>query len=329
MLSQAGSDHRHAQLVAHIFVIHGAEDDVGVFSGELAHRVHHFVDFLHPQAARRRDVDQHALGTGQIDAFEQWGRDGLFGSDAGTVNTGGVSRSHHGHAHFAHNRAHVFEVDVDEAGEVDDFGDAANGVTQDVIRCLEGLVHRDVLTEHVHQAVVEDDDQGIDVLLQFQDTCLGDLGALAFKTERLGHHGHCQDTHFTRHFGDDRRCAGARSAAHAGGDEGHVRALQRLGDLLAFADGRVASYLRLGARTQPGFAEAQLFVCDATLQGLRVGVGGDEFDAHDAFADHVIDRIAAGTADADHLDHGLRIVHGVFFLDDFKHGHTLSPSQKT
>jgi hypothetical protein len=42
---------------------------------------------------------------------------------------------------------------------------------------------------------------------------------------------------------------------------------------------------------------------NAAVERLRVGIGGDEIDAIDALADHVIDGVATGTADTDHLDH--------------------------
>ena len=41
----------------------------------------------------------------------------------------------------------------------------------------------------------------------------------------------------------------------------------------------------------------------AALQGLGVGIGGDKLHPQDTVADHVIDRIAAGAANAENLDH--------------------------
>jgi hypothetical protein len=37
----------------------------------------------------------------------------------------------------------------------------------------------------------------------------------------------------------------------------------------------------------------------AAAERLRIGVGGDEFNAADAFANHVLDGIAAGATDAE------------------------------
>ena len=52
--------------------------------------------------------------------------------------------------------------------------------------------------------------------------------------------------------------------------------------------------------------QLQLCFCTAVVDGLRVGVGGDEFHPVHAAADHVRDRVAAAAADADDLDHRVR-----------------------
>jgi hypothetical protein len=57
---EAGRDHRHAQVVAHLVVDHGADDHHRVLGGELLDRVHHLVVLLERQARGRGDVDQHA-----------------------------------------------------------------------------------------------------------------------------------------------------------------------------------------------------------------------------------------------------------------------------
>ena len=158
------------------------------------------------------------------------------------------------------------------------------------------------------------------MLLQFGDAGFGDLQALAFEHERLGDDRHGQDAHLARDFGDDRAGAGAGAAAHAGGDEHHVRALERLGNLCALFIRSLTAGFRLGAGAEAGLAETQFLVRNAALQRLRVRVGRQEFNAHHAFANHVIDGVATGAADADHLDHGFRIACQLFFLDDFKHG---------
>ena len=81
---------------------------------------------------------------------------------------------------------------------------------------------------------------------------------------------------------DDRRAARAGAAALAGGDEDHVRALERLLQLVAalrgggLADGRVGA----GAEAARGLrADVDLHVGVRHQQRLRVGVDRDELDA--------------------------------------------------
>ena len=71
------------------------------------------------------------------------------------------------------------------------------------------------------------------MLLQLLDARVGRAAAArAFERERLGHHADGQDAAVARRLGDDRRGAGAGAAAHAGGDEAHVRAFERFLDFL-------------------------------------------------------------------------------------------------
>src|SRR6185437_8024630 len=109
--------------------------------------------------------------------------------------------------------------------------------------------------------------------------------------------------------GYDRRSAGAGAAAHAGGDEHHMRAREVIADLLErLLCGRLSNFrLRSGAEAL-GHLKAHL---DDALrprgrQRLRVGIGDDEIDAREARHDHVVDRVAAGAADATNHDAGLQ-----------------------
>ena len=133
---------------------------------------------------------------------------------------------------------------------------------------------------------------------------LGHLhAALAFEVERLGDDADGEDFLLFRDARDDRGSARARAAAHAGRDEAHVRAVQDLLDLVrAFLGGFHADF-RIGAGAEAGcLADAKLDLGRGfrARQSLRVGVRHDEFDALQVGVDHVVDRVAAGSADADH-----------------------------
>ena len=167
----------------------------------------------------------------------------------------------------------------------------------------EGLVLGDVVAEHVEQLVVEDDDQRVDVGLELRDAGVGRLQApRPFELERLGDHADRQDAHLARHPGDHRRRAGAGAAAHAGGDEQHVRAVDRLADPVDRFLGGGAAGFRLGAGAEAGGAELDQVIRRRAVQRLRVGVGADEVHPLHPLVDHVLDGVAAAAAHADHLD---------------------------
>ena len=106
---------------------------------------------------------------------------------------------------------------------------------------------------------------------------------------------------------DDRRGARAGAAALAGRDEHHVRALQRLLDLVTALVGRAVPGVRIRAGSEPARelrADLQLDVGVAHLQRLRIGVDRDELDALQAGVDHPVDGVRAASTHADDLDHG-------------------------
>ena len=189
LVFQTGGDDGDAHLIAHALVEDGAEDDFSFVGDVVTDGGHDFIHFAHLQRLRGGDVDQHALGASQFDTFQQRASDSLLGGQTGTIQAFGNGRTHHGTTHGTHDGAHVFEVDVDQTLEGDDLGNTAHGVTQHIVGGLEAGFHFSVVTQHVHQTVVENHDQRIDMLFQLGDTDLSGLHALTFKTERLGHDG--------------------------------------------------------------------------------------------------------------------------------------------
>ena len=217
---------------------------------------------------------------------EQRVGDRRFGRRHGAVLARGLAGAHHRLAHLAHHRADVGEVEVDEACLDHQVGDAGDARVEHLVGHREGVGEGGLLVGEPEQVLVRDDDQRVDVLLQLLDAELGRLhAALAFEVERLGDDADGEDALLARGPGDDRRSAGAGAAAHAGGDEAHVRAGEVLDDLVDALLGGGAADLRLRAGAKPfGDLRAEL---DEPLglrhgQRLRVGVGDDELDASQA-----------------------------------------------
>ena len=148
-------------------------------------------------------------------------------------------------------------------------------------------------------------------LVQFGDAVLGDAHpAHAFEVERLGDDADGEDAGLLGAARDHRRGAGAGAAAHAGGDEHHVRALEVIADLVDRLFGRGAPDFRLRAGAEP-FGDGHAHLDDALGLGhgerLGVGVGDDEVDALQPARDHVVDGVAAGAAGPEHGDPRLEL----------------------
>ena len=144
------------------------------------------------------------------------------------------------------------------------------------------------------------------MLGQAGDALLGLAHALAaLKAEGLGDDANGEGATFLGHLGQDRRRPRARAAAHAGGDEHQVCALERLQQLVAgFLGGLLADH-RIAARAQPPgefLAQLQPLHGRRLDQGLGIGVEHPIAHALQVGRNHAIDRIAAATTDANHLN---------------------------
>ncbi len=158
------------------------------------------------------------------------------------------------------------------------------------------------------QPVVGNHDQGVDLLAELGDPCLGLHGPdPSLESEGSGHDPNGQGTQIARDIGNDWRTTRPGAATLARGDEDHVGALQGLLDDAAILLGRAAPDLRVAARAEPTgelLADVELELRVTHEQRLGVGVDGDELHAFEAGVDHPVDGVDAATADADDLDDG-------------------------
>src|SRR5206468_5154826 len=100
---------------------------------------------------------------------------------------------------------------------------ALGGVQQDFVGLLEGVLKRDSLAYNCKQALVGNDDHGVDVLPHLGDAELGLAHALAaFEQERLGDDSHCQGTSFASELAKDGCGTRSSSTTHAAGHEDKV-----------------------------------------------------------------------------------------------------------
>jgi hypothetical protein len=129
----------------------------------------------------------------------------------------------------------------------------------------------------------------------------------ALEEEGLGDDAHGEGSRLPGHLGQHRRRARAGAAAEPGRHEHHVGALEQLVNPLAHLERRAAPLVGIGAAAEAArdlAAELDLVRRELVLERLRVGVRRDELHPLEARLDHVVERVAAASAHADHLDRG-------------------------
>ncbi|CAB4950364.1 unannotated protein [freshwater metagenome] len=179
---------------------------------------------------------------------------------------------------------------------------------QHLVGHLERVEHAGLLIRHREQAVVRNDDERVDLLLQALHTGVGLYGTTAsLEAERAGDHTDGERVHAARHLGDDRGRTGAGAATLAGGDEHHVGALDHLFDLVAMRLGSIATHVGVATGTETAREVAPDVEFDVGIthqQRLGIGVDRDELNTLQPCVDHAVNGVDATTADADHLDDG-------------------------
>src|SRR5690606_1513179 len=138
---EAGGDHGDADLVLHVRVQLGAADHGRVLGGELFHGAADLVELGHGEVRAGGDVDQDAVGAGQVDVVQQRVLDRALGGGLRAVVAAGAAGAHHRQAHLGHHGADVGEVDVDQARAHDQVGDALHRAQQHVVGGAERLDH--------------------------------------------------------------------------------------------------------------------------------------------------------------------------------------------
>ncbi len=308
----SGGDNTNADLAFQAVVERRSPNNVGVGVDQFLDVAGGLVDFHQLHVLAAGDRDDHPLGALQADAVEQWVGNSLFGGFDRAIFARSFTGAHHRLAHFPHHRPDVGEVEVDQARHDHQIGDSADPLLEHLVGHLERFLEGRVGIGEAEQILVGDDDQRIDMLLEFFDSAVGRTAAArALERERLGHHSDRQYALVAGGLGDHRRRASAGAPAHSRGDEAHVRAFQRFFDVLERLFGGGAADFRPRSRAKP-LRDLQPELDPAIgfrgVEGLRVGVGDDEIDPLDVALDHVCNRIAAGAADTDDADPRSKLV---------------------
>ena len=199
--------------------------------------------------------------------------------------------------------------------------DALHSVTEDFVSHLESFIHGGLLVrslEEREELFVFDNDNRVHAFAEFSNTPLRDgHTSVTFETERLGHHGNREDAQFASDIRHDRSCTRTRTTAHTGSDEHHVGALHAFLDFVNVFFGSLTTDFRIHAGTQIPcglFANQNFAVGKAQVKSHGIGINVVVFHAFDVHIHHTVHSIAAGTADAEHLNLG--VVVGWFLAHD-------------
>src|SRR5271170_863180 len=211
----------------HGVVHHRAENDVGIFVGGFLDDGRSFVHFLQAEAGGAGDIDQDSLRALNAIIFEQRAIDGAIRGVNGAIGAGSDGGAHHGVTLAGHNRFHVGEIAIDDAGNGDDVRNALHGLAQNIVGDAEGFEEAGAVLDAIHQPLVGNDDDGVNAADQFGERLFGLLhAALAFEREGLRRNGDSERAEFAGKIRNDRSGAAAGAAAQTGGDEYHVRAIE-------------------------------------------------------------------------------------------------------
>ena len=103
--------------VLHLFIEHGAEDDVGILVRGALNDGACFLHFGELERSGSSDVDEDAASAVDGSSFEQRRGDGFLRGFGGATRAIGRGSSHDRVAHSSHDRFHVGEVAVDDSRE--------------------------------------------------------------------------------------------------------------------------------------------------------------------------------------------------------------------
>src|SRR5205814_7254101 len=101
--------------------------------------------------------------------IEERGIDGGAGRLNGPILAGRAADAHQRRAGVGHDGPDVGEVNVDNTRRGDEIGDAFDRLAEDLVTGGEGRSAGRILVDHGQEAVIRDDDEGVDLLPDFFD----------------------------------------------------------------------------------------------------------------------------------------------------------------
>ena len=139
LLVDAGGDDRDADHALERMVEGGAQDDVRLRIDLFADAGRRLVHLVEGEVGAAGDRDEQPAGALHRDVVEQRVGDRRLGGLLRATVARGLAGAHHRLAHAAHDRAHVGEVEVDQAFLDHQVGDAGHARVEHLVRHREGV----------------------------------------------------------------------------------------------------------------------------------------------------------------------------------------------
>ena len=121
--SESRGDDRNADGLVYGLIQDRAKNDVGLVPHRAGDGFGGVRDLVQRHRLAAGDVDEHALGAGDVQILEQRTADGLFRGLHGAVLALGLARPHQRRAHAGHDAFHVGEVEIDHSRDGDQIAD--------------------------------------------------------------------------------------------------------------------------------------------------------------------------------------------------------------
>ena len=274
--------------------------------------VRSFVNFHQAHVFAARNRDDNALCALHRHSVEQRVGNRPLRSFKRTAIAFGFASAHHRLAHFVHDRTDIGKIEVDEARHNHQVSDTANALLQHFVGQQKCLFERRVRVGDQKQVLVRNNDQSVNMLLQFGNARVRRAhAARSFKKERLCNNANGQYVHFARSLRNDGSSTRSGSTAHASRDEAHVATSQSGLHLLNcfFCSRATNLWARTSTKTLRNLgSKLNTIVRRRGVQCLRIGIGDKEIDAFNLRLYHIGNRISASTANANHGNFRLQFV---------------------
>ena len=205
-----------------------------------------------------------------------------------------------GIAGILHNAGDIRKVQINKAGILDEVRNAGYSLTKNIVGDFKRICQSDLLVGRVLQAVVGDDQKGVNLAEQFLDADIRLIHpAFAFKLKGLRDDADRQRTVFTGNVGNRRGRAGTGAAAHAGGNEHHVGAFQCSGNGISAFFSSTSADLGIGTCALTAgdfFTDLDFLICIRNGKRLLVGIDSNKLDTLGAVLHHTVYDVVAGSA---------------------------------